>query len=50
MADTTGEGTDLAYVLSVVVRSASHCGVVHDMCGRCSGLCSLCRRGLSQPL
>jgi hypothetical protein len=40
----------MASVLSVDVGSASHCGVGHDRCGRCSGLSSLSRLGLSQPL
>ena len=37
-------------VRSVGVGSASHCGGGHDRGRRCSGFCSIGRRGLSQPL
>jgi hypothetical protein len=50
VADTTGEGAGLVSVLSVGVGSATHCGGGHDMRGRYSGLCSLGRQGISQPL
>jgi hypothetical protein len=50
MADTICEGYDLESVRSVGVVSASLGGGVHDRKGRCSGLCSLGRRGLRQPL
>jgi hypothetical protein len=50
VAGTAGEGVALASVCSFGVVEASHCGGVHDRWGRCSGLCSIGRRGLSQPL
>jgi hypothetical protein len=50
VAGTIVEGADMASVRLIVVRSTSHCGCVHDRTGRCSGLCSLVRRGLSQRL
>jgi hypothetical protein len=43
-------GADLASVRSIGVGQATHCGGGHDIWRLCSGLCSLCRRGLSQPL
>jgi hypothetical protein len=50
VAGTTAEGALLASILSFGVGSASHCAGGHDRSGRCPGLCSLGRRGLSQPL
>jgi hypothetical protein len=50
MEGTTGEGAGLDTVRSVVVDSASHCGGGNYRRGRCSGLCSLGRRGHSQLL
>jgi hypothetical protein len=50
VAETTIEGAALASVRSVGVGTARHCGVGHDGRGRYSGLCSIGRRGLSQPL
>jgi hypothetical protein len=47
---TKFEGGPLASVPSVGVGSGKHCGGGHDGRGRCSGLCSLHRRGLRQPL
>jgi hypothetical protein len=40
----------LASLRLVGVGPASHCGGGHDRSGRCSGLCSLGRHGLRQPL
>jgi hypothetical protein len=50
VAGTTGEGAALASVRFVGVGSASHCGDGYERRGRCSGLCSLGRRGPIQPL
>ena len=50
VAETTGEGTALVSVRLVDVGSASRCVGVHDKWGRCSGLCSLGRRGLKTTL
>jgi hypothetical protein len=50
VAGTIGEGDVLACVQSFGVGSTSHCGSGHDVGGRCSGLCSLGRRGFNQPL
>jgi hypothetical protein len=50
VAGTTFEGADLASARWVGVSSASHCVGGHVRCGRCSGLCSLCLPGPSQPL
>jgi hypothetical protein len=50
VAGTTDEGAALVFVRSVGVGSYIHCGGGHDRCGRCTDLCSLGRRGLSQPL
>jgi hypothetical protein len=50
VAGTKCEGAALASVRLFGIDSASHCSGGHDRCGRCSGLCSLVRRGLSQPL
>jgi hypothetical protein len=50
VARTTVEGADLASVRLVGVGIASNYGGWIDRKGRCSGLCSLGRRGLSQPL
>ena len=50
VAGTTDEGADLASERSVGVRSAIHCCRGHDIYWRCSGLCSLGRRWLIQPL
>jgi hypothetical protein len=47
---STGEGAALASVRLVGVGSASHLVGMHDRRERCSGLCSLGRHGLSQPL
>jgi hypothetical protein len=47
---TTGEGAILASVPSVGVGTANHCVGGNDRLKRCSGLCSLGRRGLSQLL
>ena len=46
----TVKGVALASVRSVSVGSASHCGGGHVICGRCSSLCSLRGRGISQAL
>jgi hypothetical protein len=48
--ETKVEGAALASVPSVGVGSGIHCGVGHDSRVRCSGLCSLGRRRLNQPL
>jgi hypothetical protein len=50
VAGTTGEGAALAFVRSVVVGSATHCGGGNHMIGRCTGLCSLGRIWPSQPM
>jgi hypothetical protein len=50
VAGTSCGGAVLASVRSVGVGSASHCGRGHHMRGRCFCLCSLCRRGIIQPL
>jgi hypothetical protein len=50
VAGTTGVGAALAFVRSFVVGSNCHCGGDHVRSGRCSGLCSLCRRCFRQPL
>jgi hypothetical protein len=50
LAGTTGEGAGLISSRLVVVDSDSHCGGGHDRLGSCSGLCSLGRRGLNQPM
>jgi hypothetical protein len=49
-AGTTWEGGALASLRSVGVCSASHCGGGHVSGMRRSSLCSIGRRGLSQPL
>jgi hypothetical protein len=50
VAGTKGEGTGLASVRSNGVGSASLFGVGHDLCSGCTGLYSLDRRALKQPL
>jgi hypothetical protein len=50
VAGTTVEGASLGSVRLFCVGSASHSGGGHDWLGHCSGLFSLVRRGLSQPL
>jgi hypothetical protein len=50
VAGTTVEGAALASVSLVVVGTDNHCVSGNDRLGRCSGLCSLGRRGSSQPL
>jgi hypothetical protein len=50
VANTTGEGCHLTSVRLVDVVPDRYCGFGHDNTGRFSGLCSLGRRGLSQPL
>jgi hypothetical protein len=50
VAGTIGEGAALASDRLVGVDSASHCGGGNDRRGRCPGLCSLGRRGHSQPM
>jgi hypothetical protein len=50
LAGTTVEGSSVASDRLVGVGSVSHSGRGHYRCGRCSGLCSLGRRGFSQPL
>jgi hypothetical protein len=50
VAGATGEGAAMDSDLMVCVVSASHCGGMHDSRGRCTDLCSLGRRVLSQPL
>jgi hypothetical protein len=49
-SSTTRVTATLASVRSVGVGSAMHSVGVHDRCRCCSGLCSLGRRGLNQPL
>jgi hypothetical protein len=50
VAGTTGEGATLASFRLLGVGSTTECGGVHDRSGRCSGLCSLGGRGLSNPM
>jgi hypothetical protein len=50
VADTTGEGAALASVCLFGVVPDKYCDFGHDKSRRCSGFCSLGRRGLSQPL
>ena len=50
MAGTKLEGAALAFVPLVGLGSAGICGCGNDRLGRSSGLCSLGRRGLLQPL
>jgi hypothetical protein len=50
LADTNCEIAGLALVIAVGMGSASRCSGVHYMRGPSSGLFSLGRRGLSQPL
>jgi hypothetical protein len=50
VAVSTGEGAALVSDLSADVGSASHCGGWHESLGHSSGLCSLNRIGLCQPL
>jgi hypothetical protein len=50
VAGLRGEGDALASLRSVDVSSNSHRGSGHDKLGRCCGLSSLGRRGLSQLL
>ena len=47
---TSCEGDDLISVRSVGVVSASQCGCGQERSGRCSGLCSIGRRGARQTL
>jgi hypothetical protein len=49
-AGTSGEGAALASFPLVVVGTASYSFGGHDMGGRCSGLCTVGRRRLSQTL
>ena len=46
----TGEGDVMASVRLVGLGSETHCDGEHDRRGRCSGLCSLSRRGFIQLL
>jgi hypothetical protein len=50
MEGTTGVGAALASFRSFGVGSDNHCGGGHYSSGRCSGLRTFVRRGLSQPL
>jgi hypothetical protein len=50
VVNTSCEGAGLASVRLVGVGTANNYGGAYDISGRCSGLCSLGRRGLRQPL
>jgi hypothetical protein len=50
LASTTVEVAALDSVRLVGLGSASHCGGGHDSSGRCSRLCLLRRRDLSQQM
>jgi hypothetical protein len=50
VAGTAVEGTGLDCVRLNSVGTATHCVGGNDCLGHCSGLCSLGRRGVSQPM
>jgi hypothetical protein len=50
VAGTKAEGAGLDCVRLNSVDTATQCGGGNDCLGHCSGLCSLDRRGISQPL